>query len=171
MRWVGLVMVLAAVAMGQTAGDVINYLYATFSLINVPDVLLPRYELFHTAYVTQSGVTIVDSPLLPGANVTELARLAKAYYYDLKRQIDAGAVTVVSNETGVYMYQNGTLMFGISTAPSGEGLVFEFGNWTSLRLDSNTWLNYTTAAMGDRNWLVLYYIVRLLHNFGALVPP
>ncbi|MCU7786323.1 hypothetical protein ODS41_00045 [Pyrobaculum sp. 3827-6] len=158
MRWLGLVMVLAAVAMGQTAGDVINNLYATFSLLGTPDVLLPRYELFHTAYVTQSGVTIVDSPLVPGANVTELARLAKAYYYDLKRQIDAGAVTVVANETGVYTYQNGTLIYAISNTPREGFLTLEFGNWTSLQLDSNTWLNYTTAAAGGRQWFVLYYV-------------
>jgi hypothetical protein len=87
----------------------------------------------------------------------------------LRRRIDTGTVAVASNKTGVY--QNGTLIFGISTAPGGEGPVFEFGNWTSLQLDSNTWLNYTTAAVGYRQWIVLYYIMRLLHNFGALVPP
>ncbi|MGC9130758.1 MAG: hypothetical protein ACP5H5_04145 [Pyrobaculum sp.] len=34
MRWVGLVF--AAVAMGQVTGDVVNYLFATFSLITSP---------------------------------------------------------------------------------------------------------------------------------------
>ena len=33
-RWVGLVF--AAVAMGQETGDVVNYLFATFSLITSP---------------------------------------------------------------------------------------------------------------------------------------
>jgi hypothetical protein len=53
---------------------------------------MPRYELFHTAYVTSSGITIVDGPLIPGANATELAAtfgtiVAHGLYYGVFRSI------------------------------------------------------------------------------------
>jgi hypothetical protein len=37
-------------------------------------------------------------------------------------------------------------------------LSVEFGNWTSMRLDSNTWLNYTRVKVNGKDWLLLYYV-------------
>ena len=160
----GVLLVVLALAGAAYAADesfIVNSLFGAFSLIDTPDALLPRYELFHTAYVTSSGITIVDGPLIPGANATELAALAKAIFHDLKQKYDSGQLQVVANETGVYAYQNGTLAFALTTAvpESATGwLSIEFGNWTSMQLDSNTWLNYTRAKAAGRDWLVLYYV-------------
>lgn len=87
-----------------------NSLLGAFSLIDVPT---PQYELFHTAYATQSGR---DGPLTLGANVTELAASARAILYDLRQQLDAEQLQIAANETGVYAYQNGTLAFALTTA-------------------------------------------------------
>ena len=155
------VLALAAVAHAGDEAFIVNSLFGAFSLINVPDALMPRYELFHTAYVTSSGITIVDGPLIPGANATELAALAKAVLHDLRQQLDNGSLQIAANETGLYVYQNGTLAFAMATAVPENAtgwLSVEFGNWTSMRLDSNTWLNYTRAKAAGRDWLVLYYV-------------
>ncbi|MEM0464953.1 hypothetical protein [Pyrobaculum sp.] len=152
---------LAAVAHAADEVFVVNSLLGAFSLINVPDVLLPRYELFHTAHVTQSGITIADSPLIPGGNVTELALLAKALFHDLKQQYDAGQLQIVVNETGIYAYQNGTLAYAMTTSVPQNAtgwLAVEFGNWTSRQLDSNTWLNHTRVRAEGRDWLLIYYV-------------
>ncbi|MEM1759778.1 MAG: hypothetical protein QW325_06525 [Nitrososphaerota archaeon] len=63
--YMAVVLAVATLANAAYAGDesfIVNSLFGVFSLVNVPEALLPRYELFHTAYVTQSGITIADSP-------------------------------------------------------------------------------------------------------------
>lgn len=154
------VVLLANAAYAGDEAFIVNSLLGAFSLVDVPDALLPRYELFHTAYVTQSGITIADSPLIPGGNVTELAQLAKALFHDLKQQYGAGQLQIVVNETGIYAYQNGTLAYAMTASVPQDAagwLAVEFGNWTSKQLSSNAWLNYTRVKTDAGEWLLLYY--------------
>jgi len=112
---------------------------AAFSLFNVPEALQARYELFHTAYVSGRGITIVDQPLVPGQNLTSLLQIAKS----IKESYEEGLLTYTANETGFYAYYNGTLTLAVEKA-EGEGWDVKFGEWTSRQLDANTWLNFTT---------------------------
>jgi hypothetical protein len=48
-----------------------------------------------------------------------------------------------ANETGFYAYHNGTLALAVEKA-EGDGGSVKFGEWTSRRLDADTWLNFTT---------------------------
>lgn len=153
------VVLLANAAYAGDESFIVNSLFGVFSLVDVPEALLPRYELFHTAYVTQSGITIVDSPLVPGGNVTEMALLAKALYHDLRQWHDADQLQIVVNETGIYAYLNGTLAYAVAAAPQDAAgwLAVEFGNWTSKQLP-NAWLNYTRVKTDGKDWLFLYYV-------------
>ncbi len=121
---------------------VINSMLAVFSLFSAPETLQARYELFHTAYVDRGRIAIVDQPLIPGQNVTELLQIAKA----VKEAYEKGLLTYVANETGVYAYYNGTLAMTIKMA-EGEEWNVKFGAWTSRQLSGGTWLNYTTVEI------------------------
>jgi len=121
---------------------VVNSMLAVFSLLSAPETLQARYELFHTAYVDGGRITIVDQPLIPGQNVTELLQVAKA----VKEAYEKGLLTYVANETGVYTYFNGTLAMAIKMA-EGEEWNVEFGAWTSRQLSGGTWFNYTTVEI------------------------
>ncbi|WP_258870396.1 hypothetical protein [Pyrobaculum aerophilum] len=127
------VVLLANAAYAGDEAFVVNSLLGAFSLVDVPDALLPRYELFHTAYVTQSGITIADSPLIPGGNVTELARLAKALFHDLKQQYGAGQLQIVVNETGIYAYQNGTLAYAMTASVPQDAAGWQWSSAIGLQ--------------------------------------
>jgi len=121
---------------------VVNSMLAVFSLFGAPETLQARYELFHTAYVDGREIAIVDSPLIPSQNVTELLQIAMA----VKAAYESGRLTYVANETGLYAYYNGTLAMTIEVAEGGEWDL-KFGAWTSRQLDGNTWLNYTMVEI------------------------
>jgi hypothetical protein len=130
-----------------------NYkLEAAFSLFNVPETLQARYELFHTAYVDDKRITIVDQPLIPGQNLTGLLQTAKS----IKEAYEKGLLTYTANETGFYAYYNGTLTLAVEKT-EGDGWNIKFGEWTSRQLDANTWLNFTTLWI-NVNGTVLEYL-------------
>ena len=131
---------------------IINSMLAAFSLFNVPEALQARYELFHTAYVSGRGITIVDQPLVPGQNLTSLLQIAKS----IKEAYEKGLLTYTANETGFYAYYNGTLALAVEKA-EGDGWSVKFGEWTSRQLDANTWLNFTTLWI-NANGTVLEYL-------------
>ncbi len=131
---------------------IINSMLAAFSLFNVPEALQARYELFHTAYVDGRRITIVDQPLVPGQNLTSLLQIAKS----IKEAYEKGLLTYAANETGFYAYYNGTLTLAVEKA-EGDGWSVKFGEWTSRRLDANTWLNFTTLWI-NANGTVLEHL-------------
>ena len=131
---------------------IINSMLAAFSLFNVPEALQARYELFHTAYVSGRGITIVDQPLVPGQNLTSLLQIAKS----IKEAYEKGFLTYTANETGFYAYYNGSLALAVEKA-EGDGWSVKFGEWTSRQLDVNTWLNFTTLWI-NVNGTVLEYL-------------
>ncbi len=65
-------------------------------------------------------------------------------------------MTYTANETGFYAYYNGTLALAVEKA-EGDGWSVKFGEWTSRRLDANTWLNFTTLWI-NVNGTVLEYL-------------
>jgi len=65
-------------------------------------------------------------------------------------------VTYTANETGFYAYYNGTLTLAVKKA-EGDSWSVMFGEWTSRRLDANTWLNFTTLWI-NVNGTVLEYL-------------
>jgi hypothetical protein len=95
---------------------IINSMLAAFSLFDVPEALQARYELFHTAYVSGRGITIVDQPLVPGQNLTSLLQIAKS----IKEAYEKGLLTYTANEAGFYAYYNGTLALAVEKA-EGDG--------------------------------------------------
>ncbi|MEM1569068.1 MAG: hypothetical protein ABWK05_01550 [Pyrobaculum sp.] len=157
MRWAVGLLVIAAVAFANAVDGLpfsINTVFAAFSLLNVPLDMQYRYELFHTAYVTDKGITIVDTPLIPGSNVTEAVRLAASLREALSKHGD-----VVVNASGLYVLVNGTVTFAMTNNTQCDGCVsVRFSNWTSTRLDTNTWLNYTNAYVDGSSYLLLYYV-------------
>jgi hypothetical protein len=132
---------------------IINSMLAALSLFDVPEEFQARYELFRTAYVSGKRITIVDQPLIPGQNLTSLLQIAKS----IKEAYEKGLLTYTANETGFYAYYNGSLTLAVEKA-EGDGWNVKFGEWTSRRLDANTWLNYTTLWI-NVNGTVLEYLV------------
>jgi hypothetical protein len=132
---------------------IINSMLAAFSLFNVPEALQARYELFHTAYVDGRRITIVNQPLIPGQNLTSLLQIVKS----IKEAYEKGLLAYTANETGFYAYYNDTLTLAVEKA-EGDGWNVKFGEWTSRRLDANTWLNFTTLWI-NVNGTVLEYLV------------
>lgn len=83
MKWAALVILaIAAVIHAETVVDegwvvtTFSKLFSVFSLLDVPTSLHARYELFHTAYITDREITIVDRPLIPGETVKEMLEIA-----------------------------------------------------------------------------------------------
>lgn len=156
--WALAMLAVAASVFGQV-DYAINSMLAAFSLFDMPLDLQYRYELFHTAYATPQEITIVDSPLIPGQNVTQLVQIALS----VKQAVARGDVKYIVNNTGLYVYQNGTLVLAITNATAAaDGVSFQFGQWRSTQVDSNTWLNTTTLTMAVGghvvNYTVLYYV-------------
>ncbi len=132
---------------------IINSMLAALSLFDMPEALQARYELFRTAYVAGGRITIVDQPLVSGQNLTSLLQIAKS----IKEAYEKGLLTYTANETGFYAYYNGTLALAVEKA-EGDGWNVKFGEWTSRRLDANTWLNFTTLWI-NVNGTVLEYLM------------
>jgi len=147
------VVVLAAVVFAlDDVSLIVNTIVAAFSLMDAPQP--EKYELFYTAYVNASGITIVDKPLIPGSNLTQyvqLALLAKELYKN-------GTLYFTANETGIYGWINGTLTYALTTTPVEGALALNFANWTTTQLDSNTWLNYTWVEANGSKFLFLAYV-------------
>jgi len=131
---------------------IVNTILAAFSLMDAPQP--ERYELFYTAYVNSSGITIVDKPLIPGSNLTEYVKLALL----VKQLYNNGTLYFTANETGIYGWINGTLFYALTTTPVDGALVLKFANWTTTQLDSNTWLNYTWVESNGSKFLFLVYV-------------
>ncbi len=74
----------------------------------------------------------------------------------IKEAYEKGLLTYTANETGFYAYYNGTLALAVEKA-EGEGWSVKFGEWTSRRLNANTWLNFTTLWI-NVNGTVLEYL-------------
>ncbi|MFN7105471.1 MAG: hypothetical protein ACK4M3_02635 [Pyrobaculum sp.] len=72
-------------------------MFATFSLLDVSVSAQARYDLFHTAYVTDRGMTIVDKPLVPGDEVREMLSIALS----IRQVFENGTAYVVANDTGL----------------------------------------------------------------------
>lgn len=144
---------LTAVALAlDDASIIVNTIMVSLSLTDSPQPA--KYELFHTAYVNSSGITIVDQPLIPGANLTQYVQLALW----LKSAYRNGTLYFTANETGIYSWLNGTLTYALTTTPIDDALVLKFTNWTTTQLDSNTWLNYTRIEANSSNFLLLTYV-------------
>lgn len=133
---------------------IINSMLAAFSLFNVPETLQARYELFHTAYVDDRRITIVNQPLIPRQNLTSLLQIAES----IKEAYEKGLLTYTVDETGFYANYC-SLMLAVKKVEE-EGWNVKFGEWTSRRLDAKTWLNYTTLWI-NVNGTVLEYLVLL----------
>ncbi len=87
---------------------------------------------------------------MPGQNLTSLLQIAEL----IKEAYEKGLLTYTANETGFYAYYNGTL--AVEKAEE-DGWSVKFGEWTSRRLDANTWLNFTTLWI-NANGTVLEYL-------------
>ena len=84
--------------------------------------------------------------------MTGLLQIAKS----IKEAYEKGFLTYTANETGFYAYYDGTLTLAVEKA-EGDGWSVMFGEWTSRRLDANTWLNFTTLWI-NVNGTVLEYL-------------
>jgi len=147
------VVVLAAVAFAlDDVSLIVNTILASLSLMNAPQP--EKYELFYTAYVNASGITIVDKPLIPGSNLTEYVRLALL----IRELYKNGTLYFTANETEIYGWINGTLFYALTFTPMEGMLVLNFANWTTMQLDSNTWLNYTWVEANGSKFLFLVYV-------------
>jgi hypothetical protein len=71
--------------------------------------------------------------------LTSLLQIAKL----IIEAYEKGLLTYTVNETGFYAYYNGSLTLAVEKA-EGEGWSVKFGEWSSRRLDADTWLNFTT---------------------------
>jgi len=148
----GVVLLAAVVFALDDVSLIVNTILASLSLMNAPQP--EKCELFYTAYVNSSGITIVDKPLIPGSNLTEYVKLALL----IKELYNNSTLYFTANETGIYGWINGTLTFAITTTPLEGALALEFANWTSTQLDSNTWLNYTWVEANGSKFLFLVYV-------------
>jgi len=156
------VVVLAAVVFAlDDVSLIVNTIVASLSLMDAPQP--EKYDLFYTAYVNSSGITIVNKPLIPGLNLTEYVRLALL----VKQLYKNGTLYFTANETGIYGWINGTLTFALTTTPVEGALALNFANWTTTQLDSNTWLNYTWVEANGSKFLLLAYVrhISATHKF------
>ncbi len=165
-KWVGLlaILLLAAIAYGADDSDwtidsawAANYfskMFATFSLLDVPISAQARYDLFHTAYITQRRIHVVDRPLIPGDEVREMLTIAQS----IREMIQNSPIHVATNETGLYVYHDGDLMFAMEKTANREEADIYFDEWISIQIDANTWLNYTNAYIKGGEFLLLYYL-------------
>ncbi|MFN3805396.1 MAG: hypothetical protein ACK4SY_10095, partial [Pyrobaculum sp.] len=134
--------------------SLIAKMFATFSLLDVPLPAQARYDLFHTAYITERGISIVNYPLIPGEEVREMLATAQL----IREMIQNGTIRVAANETGLYAYYNGNLTLAIEKTTSSEEADIYFDEWTSIKISENTWLNYTNVYMRGGEFLLLYYV-------------
>jgi hypothetical protein len=84
--------------------------------------------------------------------LTSLLQIAKS----IKEAYEKGLLTYTANETGFYAYYNGTLTLAVEKA-EGDGWSVKFGEWTSRRLDANTWLNFTTLWINVNGTVLEYF--------------
>jgi hypothetical protein len=84
--------------------------------------------------------------------LTSLLQIAKS----IKEAYEKGFLTHTANETGFYAYYNGTLALAVEKG-EGDSWSVIFGEWTSRRLNANTWLNFTTLWI-NVNGTVLEYL-------------
>lgn len=111
------------------------------------------YSILHTS--------IANEPYIPGSIIVEnLTRVA----LQVREMVRNGTITYAKNDTGVYIYLNGSFLMWVEKVGENESWSLLLGPLYNKTLNNNAVMYMRTVEANMSNKITMYNLVCLIYN-------